>query len=72
MPFQYDIANTVCLQVLFLGKDHTWCSFTLFNQTKLTLLPSVAIGAAIYSSTHKLFTDKTLRLSRNKPEDRSH
>ncbi|QKX61507.1 uncharacterized protein TRUGW13939_08658 [Talaromyces rugulosus] len=32
----------------------------------------VAIGAAIYSCTHKLFADKTLRLSRNKPEDRAH
>ncbi|KAL1984965.1 hypothetical protein VTN96DRAFT_8521 [Rasamsonia emersonii] len=30
----------------------------------------VAVSAGIYSSTKKLFTDKTLRLSRNRPEDR--
>ncbi|KAH8427517.1 uncharacterized protein LDX57_005230 [Aspergillus melleus] len=29
---------------------------------------SVAVGAAIYSSAHKLMTDKTLRLSRNAPK----
>ncbi|GAA82463.1 hypothetical protein BO85DRAFT_436542 [Aspergillus piperis CBS 112811] len=33
---------------------------------------SVAVGAAIYSSTRKLMTDKTLRLYRNSPEDREH
>ncbi|CAK96389.1 uncharacterized protein An02g01710, partial [Aspergillus niger] len=32
----------------------------------------VAVGAAIYSSTRKLMTDKTLRLYRNSPEDREH
>lgn len=36
----------------------------------LGLVLGVAVGAAIYSSAHKLFSDKTLRLSRNKPEDR--
>ncbi|EEA26571.1 conserved hypothetical protein [Talaromyces marneffei ATCC 18224] len=36
----------------------------------LGVVLGVAVGAAIYSSTHKLFADKTLRLSRNKPEDR--
>lgn len=39
---------------------------------KLTHSISVAVGAAIYASSHKLLTDKTLRLSRNKPEDREH
>ncbi|EAL93593.2 hypothetical protein CNMCM8812_001278 [Aspergillus fumigatus] len=38
----------------------------------LGIVLSVAVGAAIYSSTRKLMTDKTLRLSRNKPEDREH
>ena len=33
---------------------------------------SVAVGAAIYSSSKKLMTDKTLRLYRNSPEDRDH
>ncbi|ODH49200.1 hypothetical protein GX48_04707 [Paracoccidioides brasiliensis] len=33
---------------------------------------SVAIGAATYSLIKKLRTDKTLRLSRPKPEDVSH
>jgi hypothetical protein len=41
-----------------------------FELTRLAF--SVAIGAAMYSSTKKLLTDKTLRLSRNKPEDRNH
>jgi hypothetical protein len=31
---------------------------------------SVALGAAVYSSGKKLMTDKTLRLTRSKPEDR--
>ncbi|WEW57214.1 hypothetical protein PRK78_002676 [Emydomyces testavorans] len=30
----------------------------------------VALGAGIYSSIKKFMTDKTLRLSRSKPEDR--
>ncbi|KAH8699271.1 hypothetical protein BGW36DRAFT_426939 [Talaromyces proteolyticus] len=38
----------------------------------LGVVLGVAVGAAIYSSGRKLFTDKTLRLSRNKPEDRGH
>ncbi|RHZ46694.1 uncharacterized protein CDV56_101983 [Aspergillus thermomutatus] len=38
----------------------------------LGIVLSVAVGAAIYSSTRKLLTDKTLRLYRNKPEDREH
>ncbi|KMP05318.1 hypothetical protein CIHG_03820 [Coccidioides immitis H538.4] len=29
----------------------------------------VAVGAGIYSSIRKFMTDKTLRLSRSKPED---
>ncbi|KAJ5939912.1 NADH-ubiquinone reductase complex 1 MLRQ subunit [Penicillium verrucosum] len=32
----------------------------------------VAIGAAVYSSSKKLMTDKTLRLYRNSPESREH
>ncbi|BCS26518.1 uncharacterized protein APUU_51229A [Aspergillus puulaauensis] len=38
----------------------------------LGLVLGVAIGAAIYSSTNKLMTDKTLRLTPNRPEDREH
>ncbi|RHZ50047.1 hypothetical protein CDV55_102073 [Aspergillus turcosus] len=38
----------------------------------LGIVLSVAVGAAIYSSTRKLMTDKTLRLYRNRPEDREH
>ncbi|KAE8348346.1 hypothetical protein BDV28DRAFT_143716 [Aspergillus coremiiformis] len=38
----------------------------------LGVVLGVAVGAAIYSSTKKLMTDKTLRLSRNSPEDREH
>ncbi|KAI3085810.1 hypothetical protein CBS147353_1462 [Aspergillus niger] len=38
----------------------------------LGLVLGVAVGAAIYSSTRKLMTDKTLRLYRNSPEDREH
>ncbi|GIJ98426.1 hypothetical protein Aspvir_000543 [Aspergillus viridinutans] len=38
----------------------------------LGIVLGVAVGAAIYSSTRKLMTDKTLRLYRNKPEDREH
>ncbi|EAW14148.1 LOW QUALITY PROTEIN: uncharacterized protein ACLA_071810 [Aspergillus clavatus NRRL 1] len=38
----------------------------------LGIVLGVAVGAAIYSSTHKLLSDKTLRLYRNKPEDRNH
>ncbi|KAI9044069.1 uncharacterized protein KD926_001892 [Aspergillus affinis] len=34
----------------------------------LGVVLGVAVGAAIYSSTHKLMTDKTLRLSRNAPK----
>ena len=33
---------------------------------------SVALGAAGYSLTNKLLTDKTLRLYRNSPEQREH
>ncbi|KAL5365917.1 hypothetical protein BJX96DRAFT_169490 [Aspergillus floccosus] len=39
---------------------------------ELIPLGTVAVGAAIYASTHKLLTDKTLRLSRNSPQDREH
>ncbi|OJJ01584.1 hypothetical protein ASPVEDRAFT_130960 [Aspergillus versicolor CBS 583.65] len=39
---------------------------------ELLPLGNVAIGAAIYSSTNKLMTDKTLRLTPNRPEDREH
>ncbi|OXV11435.1 hypothetical protein Egran_00809 [Elaphomyces granulatus] len=35
----------------------------------LGIVLAVAVGAGIYSSARKLLTDKTLRLSRNKPED---
>ncbi|KAL4870121.1 hypothetical protein BDV12DRAFT_195724 [Aspergillus spectabilis] len=38
----------------------------------LGVVLGVAVGAAIYSSTKKLMTDKTLRLSPNRPEDREH
>ncbi|OOF99422.1 hypothetical protein ASPCADRAFT_1105 [Aspergillus carbonarius ITEM 5010] len=38
----------------------------------LGLVLGVAVGAAIYSSSKKLMTDKTLRLYRNSPEDRDH
>ncbi|KAA8644189.1 hypothetical protein EYZ11_004678 [Aspergillus tanneri] len=38
----------------------------------LGLVLGVAVGAAIYSSAHKLMSDKTLRLSRNSPENREH
>ncbi|KAL4978490.1 hypothetical protein BDW66DRAFT_149034 [Aspergillus desertorum] len=38
----------------------------------LGLVLGVAVGAAIYSSTKKLMTDKTLRLTPNRPEDREH
>ncbi|KAJ5460480.1 uncharacterized protein N7458_002032 [Penicillium daleae] len=38
----------------------------------LGIVLGVAIGAAIYSSTKKLMTDKTLRLYRNSPESRDH
>ncbi|KAL1978652.1 hypothetical protein VTN31DRAFT_1511 [Thermomyces dupontii] len=38
----------------------------------LGIVLSVAVGAGIYSSIHKLTSDKTLRLSRSKPEDRGH
>ncbi|OJJ47174.1 hypothetical protein ASPZODRAFT_15856 [Penicilliopsis zonata CBS 506.65] len=38
----------------------------------LGIVLGVALGAAIYSSSKKLMTDKTLRLYRNKPEDREH
>ncbi|KAL4952914.1 hypothetical protein BDW69DRAFT_166618 [Aspergillus filifer] len=38
----------------------------------LGLVLGVAVGAAIYSSTKKLMTDKTLRLLPNRPEDREH
>jgi len=49
----------------------------MLKKTPPELIPlgvvlGVAIGAAIYSTGHKLFSDKTLRLSRNKPEDRAH
>ncbi|PLB55714.1 hypothetical protein P170DRAFT_346807 [Aspergillus steynii IBT 23096] len=36
---------------------------------ELIPLGIVAVGAAIYSSAHKLMTDKTLRLSRNAPQN---
>ncbi|KAI9368454.1 hypothetical protein BJX61DRAFT_537255 [Aspergillus egyptiacus] len=39
---------------------------------ELIPLGIVAVGAAIYSSTRKLMTDKTLRLTPNRPEDREH
>ncbi|KAJ5133597.1 hypothetical protein N7526_004962 [Penicillium atrosanguineum] len=32
----------------------------------------VAIGAAVYASSKKLMSDKTLRLYRNSPESREH
>ncbi|KAF7131262.1 hypothetical protein CNMCM5793_004367 [Aspergillus hiratsukae] len=38
----------------------------------LGIVLGVAVGAAAYSSIRKLTTDKTLRLYRNKPEDREH
>lgn len=38
----------------------------------LTYNFSVAIGAAVYSCSKKLMTDKTLRLYRNSPESREH
>ncbi|KAL4879144.1 hypothetical protein BJY04DRAFT_220507 [Aspergillus karnatakaensis] len=38
----------------------------------LGVVLGVAVGAAIYSSSKKLMTDKTLRLSPNRPEDREH
>ncbi|KAJ5826227.1 hypothetical protein N7474_003365 [Penicillium riverlandense] len=38
----------------------------------LGLVLGVAVVAAVYSSGHKLMTDKTLRLSRNSPESREH
>ncbi|PYH44850.1 uncharacterized protein BP01DRAFT_392187 [Aspergillus saccharolyticus JOP 1030-1] len=38
----------------------------------LGLVLGVAVGAAIYSSSKKLMTDKTLRLYRNSPESREH
>lgn len=38
----------------------------------LTYTLSVAIGAAVYSCSKKLMTDKTLRLYRNSPESREH
>ncbi|KAL2825148.1 hypothetical protein BDW59DRAFT_161864 [Aspergillus cavernicola] len=38
----------------------------------LGVVLGVAIAAAIYSSSKKLMTDKTLRLSPNRPEDREH
>ncbi|KAL2872791.1 uncharacterized protein BJX67DRAFT_376580 [Aspergillus lucknowensis] len=38
----------------------------------LGVVLGVAIAAAIYSSANKLMTDKTLRLGRNRPEDREH
>lgn len=38
----------------------------------LGLVLGVAVGAAIYSSANKLMTDKTLRLTPNRPEDREH
>ncbi|KAI1833941.1 hypothetical protein DTO006G1_295 [Penicillium roqueforti] len=33
---------------------------------------AVALGAAVYSCTKKLLTDKTLRLHRNSPESRDY
>ena len=41
-------------------------------QVSANAVTSVAVGAAIYSSIRKLTSDKTLRLYRNKPEDREH
>ncbi|KAB8069815.1 hypothetical protein BDV29DRAFT_161045 [Aspergillus leporis] len=38
----------------------------------LGIVLGVAVGAAIYSSSKKLMTDKTLRLYRNSPEEREH
>ncbi|KAL4920150.1 hypothetical protein BDW62DRAFT_199238 [Aspergillus aurantiobrunneus] len=38
----------------------------------LGVVLGVAVGAAIYSSGNKLMTDKTLRLTPNRPEDREH
>ncbi|KAL1965562.1 hypothetical protein VTN77DRAFT_5646 [Rasamsonia byssochlamydoides] len=38
----------------------------------LGIVLCIAVGAGIYSSTKKLLTDKTLRLYRNRPEDRQH
>ncbi|KAJ5646989.1 hypothetical protein N7520_006688 [Penicillium odoratum] len=38
----------------------------------LGIVLGVAVGAAIYASTKKLMTDKTLRLYRNSPESREH
>ncbi|KAL4968464.1 uncharacterized protein BDV14DRAFT_142418 [Aspergillus stella-maris] len=38
----------------------------------LGVVLGVAVGAAIYSSSKKLMTDKTLRLLPNRPEDREH
>ncbi|KAJ5666035.1 uncharacterized protein N7477_008483 [Penicillium maclennaniae] len=38
----------------------------------LGIVLGVAVGAAIYSSSKKLMTDKTLRLTRNSPESREH
>jgi len=35
----------------------------------LGIVLGIAVGAGIYSSAKKLLTDKTLRLSRNKPEE---
>ncbi|EYE97762.1 uncharacterized protein EURHEDRAFT_450162 [Aspergillus ruber CBS 135680] len=39
---------------------------------ELIPLGIVALGAAGYSLTNKLLTDKTLRLYRNSPEQREH
>ncbi|KAJ5220989.1 uncharacterized protein N7469_009876 [Penicillium citrinum] len=38
----------------------------------LGVVLGVAVGAAIYASTKKLLTDKTLRLYRNSPESHDH
>ncbi|KAJ5923754.1 hypothetical protein N7454_008999 [Penicillium verhagenii] len=38
----------------------------------LGIVLGVAVGAAIYASTKKLMSDKTLRLYRNSPESREH
>ncbi|KAJ5226021.1 hypothetical protein N7468_007246 [Penicillium chermesinum] len=38
----------------------------------LGIVLAVALGAAGYSSVHKLMSDKTLRLYRNSPESREH
>lgn len=46
--------------------------FSAHIQAFANALISVAVGAAIYSSIRKLTSDKTLRLYRNKPEDREH